>query len=33
MDGHLNDKSGQFIRSRGMKFPKHPDFIKGRVRK
>lgn len=22
-----------FVRSRGMKFPKHPDFIKGKVRK
>ncbi|MGB3244486.1 MAG: FkbM family methyltransferase [Sulfitobacter sp.] len=41
MDGPLNEddatqnagRTGQFVRSRGMKFPKHPDFIKGRVRK
>ncbi|MEM6305007.1 MAG: FkbM family methyltransferase [Pseudomonadota bacterium] len=37
MDGPLPDPEGTetegFIRSRGMRFPKHPEIIKGRVRK
>jgi len=33
MDGPLAEAGGGFIRSRGMKFPKHPDFIKGKVRR
>lgn len=32
MDGQDTDKTG-FIRSRGMKFPKHPEIMQGKIRR
>lgn len=33
MDGSSPEASAGFIRSRGMKFPKHPEIIQGKVRR
>ncbi len=33
MDGAIRDETTEYVRSRGMLFPKDNDFIKGRVRK